>query len=678
MLRNFLTKGILTILLGVVFFLSGVGVASAQVVVTQPAGTTSVAQVAPNNQLDTLYGKLKCVSWTSVDINGCLAIGIYGLVYKPAAYLLEGSGYIFDKILSLSIEGALVVPPFIDSSWMVVRDFSNMLFIFILIYTGIQTILGLGKWTDTIKMVIIMALLINFSLFFTKVVIDAGNILAVGVKGSIITTNQSISESLAGAFKPESFLSASVGTPGPWESIVVFIVATIVSGFAAYIFFKVAILFSRRLIIFWALMILAPIAFVSIALPGKGNKFPGWLDELIGQAFVAPIFLFFIYLIMQVINAPAPAGGKMLDLISVPGNTWFTKLLGPVMIAALLVKALQEVLEFTENFAGKTGEAFSGLVAGAMGMATGGASMMARGVVGGAAAAALRSGKLREGSGAHMAAKAASQASFDVRNLGGKDSIFGEKIGGGLAKGVGSLGLGKGSGVGGVEKTEKDRIKKDLERAKKEEMSIFEEQGVRSRPDEAKAAAEKKLATAETELAVQIKALADAQEKANAETGTPLKEAAKGYEDTRQRAEKDKGTERESESLRAMAKAKDDLDTAKKKHTNAPTTMAVKKVEAALEKAKKEEKEAREVIDKGASGQTKWVIETENKRRRATYANTVRKGGDDSTADKIIKGEESESKKDKLAKLAKEVIAEEEKEKNEGEPKKETGGADKH
>ncbi|MFZ2832101.1 MAG: hypothetical protein WAZ40_03020, partial [Minisyncoccia bacterium] len=164
--------------------------------------------------------------------------------------------------------------------------------------------------------------LINFSLFFTKVVIDAGNILAVGVyegMGVVKTTDavtnmvpeRNLSESLVGNFKPQKFLKKAGEVSGT-QATVVFIVAALVNGFAAYVMFMAALLFVGRLLAFWFLMIISPFAFISIALP-KGNIFSDWSDTLINQAFVAPVFLFLLYLLMKMLSA---SGGILQGFMS--------------------------------------------------------------------------------------------------------------------------------------------------------------------------------------------------------------------------------------------------------------------------------------------------------------------------------------------------------------------------
>src|SRR6185312_266176 len=59
----------------------------------------------------------------------------------------------------------------INTTWTAVRDLVNMSFIFFLLYTAIMTIFGKGDYKKTVVNMVIAAILINFSLFFTKIII---------------------------------------------------------------------------------------------------------------------------------------------------------------------------------------------------------------------------------------------------------------------------------------------------------------------------------------------------------------------------------------------------------------------------------------------------------------------------------------------------------------------------
>lgn len=488
-------------------------------------------QAAPSQWLNADNGSIPlvvpCIDphngsiFPTINLMSCLADYVFFPVYEVSSFALKGSGLIFDTMLSLSIDNKdnMVVPDFINSSWTIVRDFSNMIFIFILLYTGIMTMFGAADWRKVILQVVVIALLINFSLFFTKVIIDAGNVFAVGIKNAIGGPSISISAGLVAGFQPQKFLTYAGAAANAGDAIIVFVVATVVSGFAAYVIFKAALLFLGRLIGFWFLMIASPFAFISTTLP-KGNKFQSWLESLLGLSFAAPVFLFFIYLILLVIQS----GGGILSKFPSTGIGWFEKLLGPTIVAILIVVALKKSLEFTESMAGSFGKMGAQMMSAAMttvsvgarvGVATvsggaslamSGAQMAAKGFggkidattgkrVGGFGGFASEGGKWDQmGAGMNKfkeskwggratnvaggAGKFLKESSFDIRNVGGDNSILGHVAGGLLKQGVGALGIGKGVGAGGVaaSQAKQDKINQEgaLKAAQGAEMTTSE------------------------------------------------------------------------------------------------------------------------------------------------------------------------------------------------------------
>lgn len=573
-------------------------------------------------------------------LTGCIPTGVFYLIYKPASIILAGTSYLFDIVLNMSIRKEFVVRPFIDSSWTIMRDFSNMAFIFVLLYTGIATMLGTPGWAKTVRNVVIIALLINFSLFFTKVVIDAGNIIAVGVHEAIMSGSPNgISTALVKGFTPQAFLGKTGELSDAMDAIVIFLIAAIINGYAAYIFFKAALLFFGRLIAFWFLMIVSPFAFISITLP-KGNVFNGWLDTLLKQSFVAPVYLFLLYLILQIINSEGDGllGGANLGVAS--GSFIFDKLIAPIIMATLILFALQQALKMAEKMAGDFG-AMGSKMAGAiigtgLSLATGGTAGVLRAGVGGMAARSLQRGMKTEAELAAMSERerskyqssrarmqTLSQSSFDVRSLAGEKSILGKTVGGMISKGGGAFGVDVGKAtLGGVEKAAKDAEKKAIDNVPK--LSIFEEKEIERRAIEKAEknkgelpALENFLDTATKATEEQAKLLKALQE----QTEQAIKQRENEYTVAQQRVERDKGTEYESESLRAMAEAKDYLD-----KTKADQGIAIKSKVADLENTKKKQDEAAKAVTdakKSVKTITGEVIKTENDRRRNEYADKV-------------------------------------------------------
>lgn len=465
-----------------------VDTAAANLQSAQQAASGPSTATATNPDLDGINCGIKIFGDGPENLYDCIPTVVYYLIYKPTFYLLMGAGYIFDKTLILSIDKDFVGQPFVADSWKIIRDFSNMAFIFVLLYAGISTMLGMGNWRKTVIQVVVVALLINFSLLFTKVIIDAGNILATGIYSSIDTGN-SFSASLASKFKPQVFLSTA-GKVTPMDATIVFIIASIVSVFAAWVFFKAALLFIGRLLAFWFLMIVSPFAFISTTFP-KGNIFGKWFGQLTGQAFVAPVFLFLLYIIMQVLSA----GGGILSKFEAAGvistgnanMVWFTSLIAPILVAILIILALKESLKFAEGMAGEFGQLgakIGGTVMGvAGGVALGGTALVGRKVIGGAAQRLEESGKLKQwatsdskfkqfaGRNLMGANDKVRQGTFDARGLSTVQKAAG-------AAGLAYVGKPSAGAKGGYEGMQKRQDEKDTKFAKRLELTDDEKKAI--------------------------------------------------------------------------------------------------------------------------------------------------------------------------------------------------------
>ena len=667
-----------TVLAGIIF--SIVGVSQAHAANQPPAlpGQVTVIGAAADTQGDALFNQLTCnplggVWGTEGSVAECVPVLTYYVIYKPASWALVGGAFIFDSILTLSIDSKFIDQTFIDSSWKIVRDFSNMIFIFILLYTGIQTMLRMGTdWRGTVLKVIIIALVINFSLFFTKVVIDAGNVLAVEIYNSIgqpavgpenhlvpapdRLPQRDISFRIAEKFQPQNFVVLSTKVQ-PLDATIIFLVAAAVSAWAGYVLFMAALLFAGRLIGFWFLMIISPFAFISITFP-KGNQFSAWLSTLLGLSFVAPVFLFFIYLIIQIVNS-----GILSNLIVGGSDTnifTFDKVLGPVIIAILIILALLKALAFSKSMAGAFGNTISGFVGKAMGfaanaglaVASGGTSVIARNTAGRYAANKLRSGvkteeelnemsdsKRQKYEAGRSRLQLVANSSFDARNIVGQNSAFGKTYLGGLAsKGAGKIGINAGKGhAGGFEQAERNR-ENAANIKNPEKLSIFEEQGLEMKSQSIKTAKEKaNLAAATSSITADFEVSRKKRELEDAKNAHMSSDAAKAqvkaaelYAEAVKRAADDKGTERESESLKEVTRTKADLDAANSNpdFTNSATLVnttegLLKNAKAAQETAVKAHLKAQAEAEKDLGKIAKDEIKKAGNARARNYADKV-------------------------------------------------------
>lgn len=205
---------------------------------------------------------------------------------------------------------------FIEEGWKAFRDVANIILIFVLLAIGIATILRIEQYgiKALLAKLIIVALLINFSLFFTQVIIDVSNIIAlqfyeqitqsgsVGVGSSYMQAFQlaTLYDS-GGAFNPQALTSGL----GFGEILLISALGSIVFLVATFTFLAGAFLLIARYVVLVFLMILAPLAFVGMVLPAVSEHAKKWWTYLFHYSFFAPIYLLLTWFVINVINSKA-------------------------------------------------------------------------------------------------------------------------------------------------------------------------------------------------------------------------------------------------------------------------------------------------------------------------------------------------------------------------------------
>lgn len=337
------------------------------------------------------------LNWSSIG-----ADLIYGFISKIfwfgtiplTAWVLWLVGLMIDGIITLSSTPSFYDAPAISASWGIIRDVCNMLFIFILIYEGIRTILNIGNMTSvksTIAGVILAAVFINFSLFATKVVIDVSNITAAwfiqGVKN--VGGTESVSDAVVASLQMKKLVQNNQYGRAAMtkESFVAGMALTVLNLVAIYVLFKVFFLLLGRLITFMFLLITAPIGFVGFLLPQLKGYAEKWWRELNAMAMMAPIFFLMLYITLFIIDqvdlfvfGGAGATDPVTGSSFAPANYIMF-----AIIIAMLLKVLEVTEEYSGEAAGKIGDLFKSGIGVALGAATAGAGMALRQTVGSAA-----------------------------------------------------------------------------------------------------------------------------------------------------------------------------------------------------------------------------------------------------------------------------------------------------
>lgn len=307
------------------------------------------------------------------------------------AIILGGIGLVTGAIFSLIItllnwlkSFILSVPitsgGIVDIGWSFARDFVNMFFIVVLVFIGLATILKLRDYEakKTLPKLILVVLLINFTPVIVGFIVDVANLFTnffltkAGDAISLDNVFQQAVDYIVNAFTTIFFINgeffnhllsnydSSPAIIGVFIGIIVYGFAlTIFYGLAAVIYLIVFLILFVRIIFLWILMILAPIAFLSLALPPSKTvkallpsilHWDEWWEKLIQWSIVGIPLGFFLYLSNWIMNNQSVMSGLLnppppiADLTAPGTNVTIALASGGGIIANMLIPLMGIIL----------------------------------------------------------------------------------------------------------------------------------------------------------------------------------------------------------------------------------------------------------------------------------------------------------------------------------------------
>ena len=246
------------------------------------------------------FGSLRLYSllWTFVNNTFGLLVGITGwLLDNAIEYLVVG----------FSAEYLGGTGPAVEQLWQAVRDLFNIAFIFGLVFLGFKLILNnddpsTRSWLVSL---IMAALLVNFSLFITKFVIDFTNILATQIVQNGFSTTEEVTN-ISGIFM-DAYGITTVFSSNEWEQSAPFVDkaragsfgyifgAAILFIITAFVFAAGAIMIVIRFVALHLYMVLSPLMFLGWVFPQLSSVSRSYWQGFIGRAFFAPVYVLLLY-----------------------------------------------------------------------------------------------------------------------------------------------------------------------------------------------------------------------------------------------------------------------------------------------------------------------------------------------------------------------------------------------
>jgi len=259
--------------------------------------------------------------------------------------ILSLSGVALNAVMIITLNMATLMGGsnnIIDATWSTIRDLASIIIIFFLLYESIKIIIGVSdsKVKHIIVMVAIAGILLNFSLFFAKMGVDASNLVGLAFYRAIAPSGANLDMSSttvsAGNFITNTMTSGGIsnefmqalhiqtadvyqtgGGTNPLTIIQSALYGIVLQLIAAFVFLAAAFLFLIRVGLLIVLLVFSPFYFIGMIVPKVEEKISKpWLDMIIDQCLILPIFMFFMYIAMRVITNPGfqsiinPAGGS--------------------------------------------------------------------------------------------------------------------------------------------------------------------------------------------------------------------------------------------------------------------------------------------------------------------------------------------------------------------------------
>lgn len=608
-----------------------------------------------------------CIPFISFEFGKCIFIPAMGWLGSWmlwfSMFILKAAGFLFNMLVQYIVVGfgstiqALGLQNGIHTGWEVLRDISNIVIIGMFTFIAISMILGIEKFgaKRLVANVLVIAILINFSLLFSKIIIDAGNFTAYQIyKGmgsgaddsgtniankflSIIgITGAADTSIVAQSFGKQLQQSGIQAGDDSWSNSALAGVGALFFGIiagsmlllAAGVLLYGSYLIAARAVLLVFLMLVSALAFASYLVPKlaeKGYGFNTWLRSLINASIFAPLLMILLYVSLLILTpAAGPKGVTLGNLAANPANlaqgqNWKTLVIFIFGIGMLYV-SFRVANSFSNQIAGFSTAAIP--IAKTFGLGAGISGFLGRNIIGRTGSGVARAIPMRKrmeqvgvnddgsprmalvtkpdgwirGGFRGMAGKAAS-SSFDARKIPG------------VAAGTKFLGLdvGKEQGKGGFLHAQDEKERRLIER----EAAMAKLMGRKTSADRAE--------TPEDRKARQEKDHADSEQKLK-EARTQLAEAV------------NRGKDVEAQMKRDQAKSTD--STADKKESE-PEEIATPQPAAQQTGTAQQEKERtqimRSAVEQGVRTAVQGGIKTTQTAEDAARAQTRAKQEGEST-----------------------------------------------
>lgn len=237
------------------------------------------------NPIDCTVNGLLYAIFTVIGWFASIAVTIFGWVVDPAVYGPDG---LFNK-------------KSIYDMWKFIRDFLNLFFILVLLYTAFTIVFQVASnYKKTLLSIVLAALFVNFSFPITRVIIDAGNVpmyyfinMMMGPSENSIESTQKSLGTVLSASKIKDQLVPKFSPSDDYSKLIMAIIFLFLFSMALLV---LAIMLVVRLAALLLLVVFSPVGFAASIIPGLKKYSDMWWDKLMQYVLFGPAAMLMLYI----------------------------------------------------------------------------------------------------------------------------------------------------------------------------------------------------------------------------------------------------------------------------------------------------------------------------------------------------------------------------------------------
>lgn len=317
-----------------------------------------------------------------------IAVGSSAIIVSAAGWILEVAGLLFNACLEFTTIGFdsqiyARVQGGIESVWTAFRDIANIIIIGMFTFIALTMILGIEKFNarQMVAKILLIAVLINFSLLFTRIIIASSNYVATqfykaaqfNAEGAQTATAgqanayDKFSTGISGKFGQllgvagvfdtgDALWKVAESSDNGWTALLMGLLTALIFLAVALVFLYTAFLLIARAILFIFLLITSSLAFASYLIPGGGfggYGWDAWWSSLLKNAAFGPLLLLFIWATLQVGAGIKATNGTLGGLLADPSKGGsINALFSYLLILGMLYVSVKVASSFAHKIGG--------------------------------------------------------------------------------------------------------------------------------------------------------------------------------------------------------------------------------------------------------------------------------------------------------------------------------------